>query len=476
VIQAQDSWAPDRVDAKPVTITVAPTALAVSTTSLANGVYQLAYVAALSATGGTGATTWALVGGALPQGLSLDAGGMLSGVPTSVGTFTVAVQAMDANWPGNVASATLTLTVSPPAFAVAIAPTSTGRVGLPMEIVASSTGQIGSVSWSIASGVLPAGLALNAITGIIAGSPSVFGSFTVVVQARDSWNGRVAAAKTTIVVAPTPIAVVTTTLAPGSVHVAYTATLLSVGGTGATTWSIVSGALPAGLSMAASGVISGAPTAVGTATFTVQATDAGWPGNAATQVLTLTVGTREIVLYASDASAIAGTWSFVADATAAGGSRLWNADKGAAKLVTALASPVNYVEMTFQAEAGVAYHLWLRGKADANSWANDSVIAQFSGSTTATGAPVFRIGTTSGSDINLEDCSGCGISGWGWQDNGWGVNVFGPAIYFEQPGAQTIRIQVKEDGFSFDQVVLSANKYVTTAPGTLKNDATILPR
>ncbi|PYR18446.1 MAG: hypothetical protein DMF98_25675, partial [Acidobacteria bacterium] len=70
----------------------------------------------------------------------------------------------------------------------------------------------------------------------------------------------------------------------------------------------------------------------------------------------------------------------------------------------------------------------------------------------------------------------CGIAGWGWQDNGWGVNVVGPAIYFAQSGPQTIRVQVKEDGFSIDEVVLSADRYATVSPGALKNDTTILVR
>ena len=52
----------------------------------------------------------------------------------------------------------------------------------------------------------------------------------------------------------------------------------------------------------------------------------------------------------------------------------------------------------------------------------------------------------------------------------------GPDVYFAQSGQQTIRVQVREDGFGIDQIVLSADKYLTVAPGALKNDATILPR
>ena len=146
----------------------------------------------------------------------------------------------------------------------------------------------------------------------------------------------------------------------------------------------------------------------------------------------------------------------------------------AAKLATALANPANYFEVTFQAEANVAYHLWMRGKADKNAWANDSVYVQFSGSVDAAGAAVNRIGTTGAATVSIEDGTNAGLAGWGWSDDSYGG--FGNAMYFATTGPQTIRIQVREDGLSLDQIVLSANTYATTAPGATKNDTAILPR
>ncbi|HET6854716.1 MAG TPA: IPT/TIG domain-containing protein, partial [Pyrinomonadaceae bacterium] len=69
----------------------------------------------------------------------------------------------------------------------------------------------------------------------------------------------------------------------------------------------------------------------------------------------------------------------------------------------------------------------------------------------------------------------CGLSGWGWQDNGWGVGVFGPQIFFQSTGTHTIRIQGREDGVSIDQIVLSPGTYLNNSPGALKNDNTVLP-
>lgn len=108
--------------------------------------------------------------------------------------------------------------------------------------------------------------------------------------------------------------------------------------------------------------------------------------------------------------------------------------------------------------------MWVRLKADANSPYNDSVWLQFTGSSYSL-------------PVNLEECSGCGESGWGWEDDGWGsVNKNGITLRFQDGGFQEILIQQREDGVSIDQIVLSSEKYLTTRPGAAKNDATILPR
>lgn len=199
-----------------------------------------------------------------------------------------------------------------------------------------------------------------------------------------------------------------------------------------------------------------------------------------TVILPMTVETAavvpvtEIAFGASTPAALSGTWRSIADSTAANGVAVGNPDAGAAKVLTASATPANFVEFTFTADAGRAYRLWLRGRADRDSYANDSVFVQFNGSVNDAGAPVARIGTTDALVVNLEDCSGCGVSGWGWQDTGYGAGVLGPLVTFQSAGTQTIRIQTREDGLRIDQIVLSAEKYLTTAPGALKNDCTNL--
>ena len=72
----------------------------------------------------------------------------------------------------------------------------------------------------------------------------------------------------------------------------------------------------------------------------------------------------------------------------------------------------------------------------------------------------------------VEACNGCGLSGWGWEDTGYGG--MGPLIRFATSGVQTLRIQGREDGISIDQIVLSPVEYLDASPGQTKNDATIL--
>ena len=189
-------------------------------------------------------------------------------------------------------------------------------------------------------------------------------------------------------------------------------------------------------------------------------------------------GDDEIVLYAAVNPTLGpgSGWRVEADATAAGQNKLRHPNAGAAKLSSALSAPTNYFELSFNAKAGRPYRLWIRGKADSNYWGNDSVFVQFDGSVNSNSAPIWRIGTTSAAEYNLEDCSGCGLAGWGWQDNGWGVNVFGPLVYFAADGLQTIRVQTREDGLAIDQIVLSPAAYLNSSPGALKNDTTILTK
>lgn len=75
---------------------VCPT-LTITNTTLANGAFGQPYSAALTQTGALGAPTYAVVAGALPPGMTLSAGGTLSGTPTALGTFNFTITVSDAS-------------------------------------------------------------------------------------------------------------------------------------------------------------------------------------------------------------------------------------------------------------------------------------------------------------------------------------------------------------------------------------------
>ena len=184
-------------------------------------------------------------------------------------------------------------------------------------------------------------------------------------------------------------------------------------------------------------------------------------------------GDPDIVLYAARAPVIQGAWAPEADGAAAGGARLTNPDAGRSKVTVATAAPADYFELTFNAKAGIPYHLWLRGRADRNFYGNDSVHVQFSSTVSSSGTPTFRIGSTASTVVCIEQGNGAGLDGWGWADNGW--DGLGPDLYFEADGPQTIRVQRREDGITIDQIVLSSSTFLRQAPGAAKADTTIYP-
>jgi len=181
----------------------------------------------------------------------------------------------------------------------------------------------------------------------------------------------------------------------------------------------------------------------------------------------------EVLVRAADlpASAIHGSeWVRTSAADASGGAMLLNPDKGAAER-TPLASPASYVEFTINAAVGVPYYVWMRLRAENNSYSNDSLSLQFSGATTAQGQSVARIGTADALPIILEWGRDAGVSGWGWTDSVYG-GVAQP-LYFAQSGPQKVRIQQRQDGVSWDQLIVSSAAF-TSSPGPSKNDRTFV--
>ncbi len=274
-----------------------PSDLSITTASLPGAQVGTPYSVALAASGGTTPYTWALTSGTLPAGLAFNAAtGLISGTPTATSSGTaLSFMVTDAGAPAQTRTATFTLGVSAPAIVPLTITTSTlpqGKVGQAYSASLAASGGSTPYTWALTSGALPAGLSFNTASGLISGTPTASSAASALTfRVTDAANpAQTTTANFTLVIAPVTLAITTTTLPAGKVGVAYSATLSATGGTTPYSWALA-GSLPAGLAFnAASGTLSGTPTAAtaGTAlTFTV--TDSGSPVQHTPATLTLVV-------------------------------------------------------------------------------------------------------------------------------------------------------------------------------------------
>ena len=261
------------------TLTVASPTLAITPASGAlNGVAGTAYGRNFSAGGGIGPYTYAMTvnAGTMPTGLVWNAGtATLAGTPTTAGTVNFTITATDSSTGSGpyAVGGTYTLAVSAPSIAVS-------PVTLPAPAIAAAYSQTVSASsgtapytYAITAGALPTGLSLNSSTGAISGTPTAGGTFNFTVTATDANRFTATRVYSFSIGAPT-VSVSPAAAAGATINTAYSQTFSAAGGTAPYAFAVSTGTLPAGLSLNAStGVLSGTPTALGTSTFTVQASD-----------------------------------------------------------------------------------------------------------------------------------------------------------------------------------------------------------
>ncbi len=125
------------------------------------------------------------VSGTLPNGITLSPSGMLSGTPTQAGTFPITVKVMDQA--GQTASWNVSLVIDPPTIDLSASTLSNGQVGEAFSGQMSASGGVGSYTYAVTSGALPAGVTLST-AGVVSGTPTAAGTFNFTVTATDSLN------------------------------------------------------------------------------------------------------------------------------------------------------------------------------------------------------------------------------------------------------------------------------------------------
>jgi hypothetical protein len=190
---------------------------------------------------------------------------------------------------------------------------SAGGVGVVYSATLAARGGNGKYVWTLASGSLPVGLHLGR-TGTIAGTPTAAGNYAFTVEVTSA-RARATRAFTLDVAAALHITS-TASLPGGFVGQPYHSALTVTGGDASNQWSLASGALPAGLTLSAAGVIAGTPTAVDTADFQLRVANA--LGQSTTSAALLSTLAAPVVLTSSLAAGAVGV-AYQTDLAASGG-------------------------------------------------------------------------------------------------------------------------------------------------------------
>ncbi|WP_161492852.1 putative Ig domain-containing protein [Pseudomonas putida] len=255
-----------------VNVTVTAPTISITPATLTGATQNTAYSQALTASGSSGSYAFSVVSGSLPAGMNLSSAGLLSGTPTAGGDSSFTVRATSSS--GFFGDQAYTLTV-----------TSQAPVASPLSLNVTANSSANPVTLNLSGG---ATTSVSVSSGPTHGTTSVSGTTitytpTAGYSGPDSFSyiatgagGSSSAATVSITVQPPTLAITpaTPTLPAASQNTAYSQSLSTSGGTAPYSFAVTSGALPAGLALDAGGNLSGMPTAVVTANFTVTVTDA----------------------------------------------------------------------------------------------------------------------------------------------------------------------------------------------------------
>ena len=183
-VQVTDSSTPPLQGSKMFSLTVSAPSLTITTVGSSNGTVGVAFSQSYTVVGGTAPYTWKITSGTVP-GLTFNANASpvtLSGTPTQQGSFTITLQATDANGAPGTRTFTITMAAGPLKITSANQ-LPAGTLGSAYSFSMAAVGGTPPYTWS-ATG-LPSGLSING-TGLISGTISAAGTLSFVVKVADS--------------------------------------------------------------------------------------------------------------------------------------------------------------------------------------------------------------------------------------------------------------------------------------------------
>ena len=265
------------------TIAITCQTVTVGPLTLPSAAVNTTYQQSLQVSGGTAPIVFAITRGALPVGVTMSSAGVISGTPITAGTYTFTVTATDANTCNG--SRDYTINVSCVALVLTPQVLPTPIFGVPYTASIIAVGHTGTVSFAHTTGSLPPGLDLTS-SGVVTGTPTLFGSFTFKVTAYDPVSTCSGDRFYTLSVGCQTLTEGPATLPIGSVGSPYSATFTGSGGRSPYTFAQTSGSLPSGLSLLSNGMLTGTPTSA-SSVFAVTVTDANGCSTTASYTLIL---------------------------------------------------------------------------------------------------------------------------------------------------------------------------------------------
>lgn len=288
-----DSSSPSMTANGTASLTITPATLRFTNPALPNGQVNVPYSEGVNISGGTTPYSCKLEAGSLPNGLMLYGPGCtVQGTPTVAGTATVTVSVTDSSDPQMSAVGQQTITIGNAALSFVGQALPSGQVGVNYLASVGITGGASPYRCTITG--LPAGLTANNCS--ISGTPTTATTANVKVTVTDASSPQQSVSGSeTLVIDPSALGFTGQALPDGQVGVPYSNPVPVAGGTAPYTCSVVSGSLPAGLGLSECTVV-GMPTAAGSSTFKITATDSAHPSQSVTGSETITINSAQLVI------------------------------------------------------------------------------------------------------------------------------------------------------------------------------------